>query len=129
MVIVELEITSTDVIVEVLCELVLDEVLGIEDWVGVDELPFCVNWLKEPGGEVALLETVEVPTDEEVLGDLEDEPELVDVAEVAVGDEAGEAAGDDEPVVLLIEELIILLKDEVVVLFIANVTELRNTPL
>jgi hypothetical protein len=31
MVIVELEITSTDVIVEVLCELVLDEVLGIED--------------------------------------------------------------------------------------------------
>jgi hypothetical protein len=75
------------------------------------------------------LETVEVPTDEEALGDLEDEPELVDVAEVAVGDEAGEAAGDDEPVVLLIEELIILLKDEVVVLFIANVTELRNTPL
>jgi hypothetical protein len=75
------------------------------------------------------LETVEVPADEEALGELEDKPELVDVAEVAVEDEAGEAVRDDEPIVLLIEELIILLKEEVVVLFIANVTELRNTPL
>lgn len=75
------------------------------------------------------METVEVPADEDTLGDLEDEPELVDVAEVAVGDKAGEAVGDDEPIVLLIEELIILLKEEVVVLFIVNVTELRNTPL
>ena len=74
------------------------------------------------------METVEVLAGEEVLGDLEDEPELVEVAEVAVGDEAGEAVGDDEPIVLLIEELIILLEEEVVVLFIANVTELRNTP-
>jgi hypothetical protein len=88
-----------------------------------------VDWLKEPGGEVALLETVEVPADEGALGGLEDEPELVDVTEAVVGDEAGEAVGDDEPSVLLIEELIILLKEEVVVLFIANVTELRNTPL
>jgi hypothetical protein len=75
------------------------------------------------------LETVEVPADEEALGDLEDEPELVDVAKVAVGDEAGRAVGDDELIVLLIEELIILLKEEVVVLFMAKVTELRNTPL
>jgi hypothetical protein len=75
------------------------------------------------------LETVEVLVDEEALGGLEDEPKLVDVTEVAVGDEAGEAVGDDEPIVLLIEELIVLLKEEVVVLFIANVTELRNTPL
>jgi len=51
------------------------------------------------------------------------------VAEVVVGDEAGEAVRDDEPIVLLIEELIVLLKEEVAVLFIANVTELRNTPL
>ena len=75
------------------------------------------------------METVEVPADEEALGNVEDEPELVDVAKVVVGDEAGEAVGDGEPIVLLIEELIILLKEEVVVLFIANVTELRNTPL
>jgi hypothetical protein len=31
MVIVELEITSTDVIVDAICELMLDEALGIED--------------------------------------------------------------------------------------------------
>ena len=74
------------------------------------------------------METIEVPVDEEAFGDLEDEPVLVDVAEVAVGNEAGEAVRDDEPIVLLIE-LIVLLKEEVVVLFIANVTELRNTPL
>jgi hypothetical protein len=88
-----------------------------------------VDWLEEPGDEVALLETVEVLIDEEALGGLEDEPELVDVTEVAVGDEAGEAVGDDEPIVLLIEEFIVLPKKEVIVLFIANVTELRNTPL
>jgi hypothetical protein len=67
------------------------------------------------------LETIDVLVDEEVLGGLEDKLELVGVIEAAVGDEAGEAVGDDEPIVLLIEE--------VVVLFIANVTELRNTPL
>jgi hypothetical protein len=75
------------------------------------------------------LEIVEVLIDEEALGGLEDEPELVDVTEVAVGDEVGEAVRDDEPIVLLIEEFIVLLKEEVIVLFIANVTELRNTPL
>jgi hypothetical protein len=75
------------------------------------------------------LETVDVLVDEEALGGLVDEPELVGVTEVAVGDEAGEAVGDDELIVLLIEELIVLLKEEVVVLFITNVTELRNTPL
>ena len=75
------------------------------------------------------METIEVPVDEEAFGDLEDEPVLVDVAGVAVGDEAGEAVKDDEPIVLLIEEMSVVLKEEVVVLFIANVTELRNTPL
>jgi hypothetical protein len=80
-----------------------------------------VDWLEESGDEFALLEIVEVLVDEDTLGDLEDEPELVDVAEVAVGDEAGEAVVDDERIMLLIEELIVL--------FIANVTELRNTPL
>ena len=74
------------------------------------------------------METIEVPVDE-AFGDLEDEPVLVDVAEVAVGDEAGEAVGDDEPIVLLVEEMSVLLKEEIIVLFIANVTELRNTPL
>ena len=51
------------------------------------------------------------------------------MAEVAVGGEASETVGDDEPIVLLLKELIVLLKEKVVVLFIANVTELRNTPL
>jgi hypothetical protein len=129
MVIVELEITSTDVIVDVICELVVDGVLGIENWVGIGELPFCVDWLEEPSDEVALLETVDVVVDEEVLRGLEDELELVGVIEVTVGGEAGEAVPDDEPIVLLIEESVVLLKEEVVVLFITNATELRNTPL
>jgi hypothetical protein len=43
MVIVELEITSTDVIVDVICELVLDELRGMEDCAGVGELLLCMD--------------------------------------------------------------------------------------
>ena len=79
----------------------------------MDEPLLCVDWLEGPDNEVALVEDAEVPLDEETLGELEDEGELVD--------EAGKTGE--------VEELLVLLIEEVIVLFIENVTELRNTPL
>jgi hypothetical protein len=70
--------------------------------------------------EAELVEEAEAPANEEPLNDAEDDPELVDVAELALND-AGDAAE--------MGELIELLREEVMVLFIEKVTELRNTPL
>jgi hypothetical protein len=80
-----------------------------------------VDSLEELRDEAELVEDTEVPVDEEPLADAEDDPELVDVAELALRDETGEA--------IEVEELIVLLAEEVMVLFIERVTELRNTPL
>jgi hypothetical protein len=70
--------------------------------------------------EAELVEEAEALANEEPLNDAEDDPELVDVAELALND-AGDAAE--------MGELIELLREEVMVLFIEKVTELRNTPL